>query len=147
MRSLFVILFSLALVCSASAQRYTPVTAVSYIGTRTNCAGSAATNIATVIDVRKQKDVNLQFTTRNDAAGTANLGVYIRRSVDGTTFDTTTAQYITWAANGTSDATITTNINSYGAGYIQISALTNAAAATVNTTNLTIKWGAKLGAP
>lgn len=147
MKKLFVLIVLAALTLTANAQRYEPVTALSYIGTATNCAGSSATNIGVVLDVRRQKDVSVQFVTRNDASGTANIGVYVRRSVDGVKFDTATAQYITWPANGTSDATITTNISTYGAGYIQLTALTNSAAATVNTTNVTIEWGAKIGVP
>lgn len=126
-------------------QRYSPEVVVNYIGTSTNCAGGAATNIAKVIDCRRVPNFNLMLTAKNNGAGTANLGVYIRRSVDGTRYDTD-AQLITWPAAGNADATLTTNINTFGCGYIQISAFTNAAAATVNTTNLVIKWGDKRNA-
>ena len=152
MRKIFLtIIAALALIASiadASAQNnaYASQTVVNYIGTSTNCAGSTATNIAAVIPCGKQKDVAIQFSSRNDAAGTAVLGAYIRRSVDGTRYDTA-AQYVTWAANGASDATITTNINTHGCGFIKIDAITNAAAATVNTTNLVIKYAVKINAP
>lgn len=149
MKNLFTIIIAIAIfaICfTANAQDYGSQTVVSYIGTSTNCAGGSATNIDKAIYVGQQKDVSLAFTSRNDAAGTAVLGAYIRRSNDGVKYDTS-AQYVTWAANGSSDATMLTNINTHGCGWIKISAITNAAAATVNTTNLTITAGIKIGAP
>ncbi len=134
----------------ASAQlagpTYGVATAVSYIGISTNVAGSAATNLAAVISCGKQASVTVQAVSRNDASGTAAMGYFFQRSVDGVSYETT-GQYVTIAANGTSDAILITNLPTLGCGYIKLAYLTNAAAATVNTTNLVVKYGVKMSAP
>lgn len=149
---LFLITLTVLLVAppEASAQRYDTVTALSYVGTYTNCAGSSATNVNVIIDTRKQDKVMVQGSFMNDAAGTAVLGFYFCRSADGTYYDGTNGtagQYVTVAAAGNATVHFMTNLPSYGAGYLKLAYVTNAAAATVNTTNLTVKYAVKIGAP
>lgn len=147
------ILTLLALIClftavTASAQvpTYAPQTLISYIGTATNCAGSAATNVAAVIDCRKQASVTIQAVTRNDGSGTDNIGFFFQRSVDGTSYEAT-GQLVTIAAKGASDAVLVTNLPSSGCGFIKLAYITNAAAATVNTTNIVVKYAVKISSP
>lgn len=142
-----IVLLVIACAFNSNAQTYASQSVVSYIGTSTNCAGSGATNIAKVMDVRKQANVTVSFKSRNDAAGTANVGALITYSVNGTDYDAVKGKLVTWPAVGTSDAICTTNLSTLGCGYMKIDWVTNAAAATVNTTNLVIDYGVKISAP
>jgi hypothetical protein len=141
-------ILTLALVALAlpafSQISYSPVTALSYIGTYTNCAGSSATNVAVVMDVRQQSGVAFSAVTKNDGAGTANMGYFFQRSVDGVNYEAT-GQLVTIAANGNANAVLVTNLNTYGVGWIKLAYITNAAAATVNTTNITIGYALRKG--
>lgn len=140
---LFGILGLIALAIPARAQ--SPLYAVSSYGPFT-CAASAATNVAYVLDVRKQKDMMFQLEQIYKQAGTANVTYWFAKSVDGVTYETTLSS-IPVAGNGNTQVLTLTNINSLGAGYIKIVYITNASAAGVDMTNGFVRIAYKLSAP
>lgn len=130
---------------------YAAQTLISSPGTYTNAAGSAATNYAAVIDCRKQAKVTVQITQTYDGAGTGACIYYFQRSVDGVNYDYTSAtmngQAVGLAGTGNTPVTIQTNLDTLGCGYMRLAWVTNASAASVNLTNLTVKYAVKIQAP
>ena len=131
-----------AIIPTASAQRE-PVYQSQTLGT-VRIAGSTATNVNYVLDVRKQKDVFVQIQNNLDGAGTDAISIGFTRSVDGLVYNTVPLS-IAVAPNGTALTTVFTNIATHGAAYIKINYVTNAAASNVSTN--TIKYGIKIQAP
>lgn len=140
--ALLVVGFTLS--AGAQSYRYEPVPlnvtpAITVVG------GTASNTPNAVIDVRGQDSVCVQITQTYDGAGTANMGYYFTRSVDGSTYSGATgANYVTVAGTGNTPVTIVTNIPSFGAGFIKLAYVTNASAGSVTATNLSVKWAAKL---
>jgi len=129
-----------ALTMSAEAQTY----GVQTLGSFT-AVGEAATNVAYVVDVRKQASVTLQWDRVSSGAGAQVISLAFSRSTDGSTYNST-LDSLTLASGGATATTTVTNIPTYGAGYIKIHYMTNANASTVFTTN-TLKYAVKIGAP
>lgn len=135
---------TIALVISAAAQQ-TPTYSSQTLGNFT-CAAQAATNVAYVIDCRKQANVSVQCTFTNDASGTADVGFAFVRSVDGITYDTRAGLVINIPANATTKVSVCTNVATFGAGYLKVLWVTNSAA-TANVGIGTMKYGIKIQAP
>jgi hypothetical protein len=140
--SLFGILALVATMIT-SAQAQSPTYAAQTLGTYV-ASGSTASNVAYVIDVRKQAGVALQWDNQMSTSATDAQTIYISRSVDGSTYSTT-VQLVTLTPVASTASTITTNILSQGAGYLKINYGTNAAASAVSTN--TLKYGIKISAP
>lgn len=106
-----------------------------------------ATNLATprVIDVRKQAKVALQLYSIASAATTDNITFYIRSSVDGLTYSTA-ARTVALAMTGATALTTVTNLDTYGAGYLRLDAISNAAA-TATVDGCYVSYGVKISAP
>lgn len=129
-----------ALTMSAEAQTYGVQTLGSFMA-----QGAAATNVAYVVDVRKQSTVTLQWDRISSGAGAQVISLAFSRSTDGSTYNSA-LDSLTLASGGATATTTVTNIPTYGAGYIKIHYMTNANADTVFTTN-TLKYAVKIGAP
>lgn len=136
-----ILALSAAMITPASAQ--SPTYAAQTLGTYV-AAGSTASNVAYVIDVRKQAGVALQWDNQMSTSATDAQTLWVSRSVDGLTY-TTTLQPILLTPVASTASTITTNILSQGAGYLKINYGTNAAASAVSTN--TLKYGIKISAP
>jgi hypothetical protein len=88
-------------------------------------------------------------TVDQSTSGAVN-GVYFVRSVDGSYYETNNGTYVTWVPQGKNIMTTVTNINTYGAGWIRVLYVTNAAASGGNNTNmgtLHISYAVKISAP
>ncbi len=114
--------------------------------------GSAQTNLGVVIDCRKQAKVTLQITTTNSAPDAVSKNtLYYIRSLDGTSYETTTniaACQVAWNPNTNAvPQVIITNLDTYGCGYIKLSYLTNAGGSGTNIGDVNISYGIKIGAP
>ena len=142
MKKLIMTLLAIGFV-SVTAHAQTPVYAAQTLGTFQQ-VGSGATNVAYVLDVRKQNTVSIQWDRQSNGAGAQPVVIAFSRSNDGSTYDTT-LDTISLASGGATATTTCTNISSYGAGYIKIAYMTNANANTVYTTN-TLKYSIKIGA-
>ena len=134
-----------ALTFSASAQ--IPSYGPAKVGTVSNyVAASTATNYNAVIPVQSQRNVALQITQNNDAAGTANISYVLQSSVDNVTYQTGPFAVIIVPANGTTAVTTVTNFDTVGVGYLRLQYVTNAAAS-ANLTNFSITYGIKTLSP
>lgn len=109
-------------------------------------AAVSGTNVAKVIDCRKQASVGFQIEVQNDATGAIDLIIPFQRSIDGVNWATANATTISLPINGVTKQTVFTNVATWGAGYMRIPHITNATA-TVNVTNLIISYGVKINAP
>lgn len=104
--------------------------------------GSTATNVAYVLDVRKQSVVGLQVVNAMATASTAAQGVAYSTSVDGSKYSAITVTNVTPVASTESTTIIPIDCSAFG--YIKINYLTNAGAANAfatNTLSYTIKTG------
>lgn len=107
---------------------------------------TAGTNVGKVIIAGKTtKSFALQIESMADANGAYVLTVPLQRSVDGAAYDGT-AEKIAISFNGVTKQTIVTNIPTHGCGYFKIPYLTNATAS-INVTNLVIKYGKHVSVP
>lgn len=104
--------------------------------------GSTATNVAYVIDVRKQKTVGLAVVNAMATSSTAAQGVAYSTSIDGLKWSAITVTNVTPVASAESTTIIP--IDCSAIGYIKINYLTNAGAAnafSTNTLSYTVKTG------
>jgi hypothetical protein len=148
MKKFLLILALLGLAVTAMAQTYGVAPVITWVGTNIFLPARTGTNVAVLIDARKQASVGVASTARADAAGTDALRFHFQRSVDGTTYDAggMDGQVVALALNGTTATTTFTNIPSNGCGYIRLNWITNASASQ-NITNLTVKYGLKIQSP
>lgn len=150
MKRLFCVIALLGLVAGANAQYVSQ--GVTLTATPQSIAGSTATNFNAAIDARKQKSLAISLSFAGDAAGTANGVAVFSPSLDGTTntMDTVKVVQLAVAANGAGQFVCgNTNIAESvggGYGYWMLRYVTNAAASG-NITNVTVKYGIKIGAP
>lgn len=115
------------------------------LNTTATCAASAATNVAVVIDCRKQASVTVWLKAQADAANSANTIVNYSYSRDGIVYGT--QQFNFGFANlGTTAAINFTNLSTYGNGYIKLNYVTNAAASGA-LTNIGLHYVTKIQAP
>lgn len=140
----FIALAALALPAFAQVS-YQPVQVVSGV---TNDAATG-TNIAKLIDCRKQSKVTIALTTYYDAASNGTNGFIYQRSVDGSLFEAPVqvVQMGTGTGGGgivAGGQTIHTNIDTLGCGWIKINALTNWFT-TSKMTNSVLSYGFKSG--
>lgn len=115
-------------------------------GTSVTNLHSAATNVNVTADVRFQKTFALQVEVMASAAG-ATLTIPFKRSVDSTgsgQFQTTLDTIALAIGAGTN--CIVTNIDTYGAAYVNIPYLTNNHASS-DFTNVVLKYGVKVLSP
>jgi len=131
----------LAMVQTSNAQ--VPTYAAQTLGTSRN-DGSTATNVAYVIDVRKQKTVGLAVVNQMATSSTAAQGVAYSVSVDGINYSAITVTNVTPTASAQSTTVIP--IDCSAIGYIKINYLTNAGAANAFSTN-TLVYTVKISAP
>ena len=103
-----------------------------------------ATNVAWMIDVRKQKDVAVQIEMQNSTSATDVISLAYQYSVDGINVGSTT-NLLVLAPTGVTKRIVPTNILSGGVGFIFVPYLTNAAATAI-CTNRTL-YGVKISAP
>ena len=141
MKKLFLTLAAGLIACAVSAQE--PRYAAQTLGTYLNAA-QAATNVAYVVDCRKQNYVTFQVDNQMSTSATDVQTFAFSRSVDGLTYSTT-LQTFTLTPVASTASTLITNINTYGCGYIKFNYTTNAAATAIATN--TIKYGIKISAP
>jgi hypothetical protein len=139
MKKLVSLLAASLLTAGAYAQTYAPQTLGTFVG-----AAQAATNVAFVIDCRKQASVTLQVDNIMSTSATDVQTVAIARSVDGLTYSTT-LQAIAVTPVASTASTMFTNLPTYGCGYMKIAYVTNAAATGIATN--TFKYGIKISAP
>lgn len=109
------------------------------------CAGSAATNIGYVIDCRKQNVVFLQVGGKLSGSGTDAITYAFSRSADGVTY-TPVVDLLTLTPSGATAVNTWTNLQSFGAGYIKINYMSNAAAS-ATWTNTIGTYAVKISAP
>lgn len=149
MKKLCILLAIAALWFGYRAEAQVPTYASQTLGLYTNfCATGAAmlmTNIT--IDCKKQATVTLQLSFSGDQSGTGTLTTYYKRSVDGSTYETTLSPISVALPNGNAQVCICTNLQTYGCGYIQLAYATNNSSASANVTNYTAKYGVKISAP
>ena len=147
MKKVFSIIIGLTVLVAASVQAQTPTYSAQTLSSTATIASATATNIAAVIDCRKQNTVAVQITAYGDTGVAANNAVFLY-SVDGVTYSpgTGAGQSKTVAFTPTTaGATVFTNLQTYGAGYLKLAYVTNDTGAAV--TNLSIKYGVKISAP
>jgi hypothetical protein len=136
--------FLAILFAGVTAQAQVPTYGAQTLWT-TNGAGipsATAVSTSSVMDVRKQASVAVQVTAQSDTSGAA-IGLLLLPSVDGISYPTT-GYYFTFTPGQTS-TTVVTNFNTYGAGYMKLSYITNATGAAC--TNIAVKYGVKISAP
>jgi hypothetical protein len=151
-RSLFTTVLMSALVCAAMLTAPTPAqaaqddleTLVNMVGTSTNMAGSAATNLTGYgsMYVGQQDTVGVQISQVYDQAGTAASVYYFQRSLDNVRWDSTLIP-VGITGTGNTMATVLTNLPTQSARFMRCTYATNGSAAAVNVTNIIIKWGQK----
>lgn len=146
MKNLVLIVIALvALSTSAFAQSSIgPIYANNTLGS-TACNGSTATNVAYVIDCRKQASVDLQIEAFGSGATASAQTFAFSRSTDGVTYETSLFT-IGLAGPGNALGVVTTNIPTWGCGYMKINYITNANATATWITN-TVKYATKIQAP
>jgi hypothetical protein len=141
---LFLILGALFAALLTPAQAQSPTYAAQTLGSFT-VAGAAATNLAYIIDCRKQASVELQINNRKVGSDTDADTFYVTRSVDGVTYHTA-LQAITITPVASTASVVCTNVPTYGCGYIKINYWTNASTAAAISTN-TLQYAVKISAP
>lgn len=132
------------LTVGAYAQQNPTYASQAIVGGTFTTAAQAATNVAFVIDMRKQASVTLQFDNQMSTAATDVQTICVQRSVDGLTYNTA-LQTIALTPIASTASTLLTNLPSYGAGYLKIAYVTNAAATAIATN--TFKYAIKISAP
>lgn len=143
MKKLFIALLAVAAVVStASAQTYS-AQSLSVPAT----LGNGVTNLASppTIGALKQQNVALSVTISGTAGGTNTIT--LNKSVDGSNWDTNSANCITFVAGTTSgqNVTTTTNLTVSGFGYLRIQTMNVTSSGTI--TNNSVTYGIKLNAP
>lgn len=118
------------------------VYAAQSLGTSRN-DGSTATNVAYVIDCRKQSTVTIQYVNQMATSSTAAQTVNFSRSIDGLNWSTT-AQEFSFTPVASAQSYGITNLLTYGCGYIKINYVTNSGAANAFATN-TLSYAIKTG--
>lgn len=145
-------LFASALAVMAQVPIYAPQTLVNSTTIYTNVMGSTASNVNYTIDCRKQASVAVQISQVYDRAGTVATLYYFQRSLDNITWDYPLASMasdnvVGIAGTGNTPSVTVTNIPTYGCGYMRLAWITNASAASVNLTNLVVKYAVKISSP
>ena len=145
------VLMALAAV-TVSTQAQVPTYQAQTICSGVNITGSTATNLgALTIDVRKQKTVALQINYTNAAAGpvAGSCVLLLQRSVDGLTWDSTSPgqTVLTFTPSVAVADIITTNIQTWGCGYMRCLWWTNANVAATNFAACSLKYGVEISAP
>ena len=111
MKKLIMTLLAIGFV-SVTAHAQTPVYGSQTLGTFQQ-VGSGATNVAYVLDVRKQNTVSIQWDRQSNGAGAQPVVIAFSRSNDGSTYDTT-LDTISLASGGATATTTCTNIKNAG---------------------------------
>lgn len=151
MKKLFSILSLSVLAIVAQAQQ--PIYAPQSISLTSimPLAASTASNLNSVIDVRKQKDVAFQVTMANKSTGTANVGLCFASSVDGITYGGQQFVVLLPTANAATNTYVTNIVTlptSFSqAGYWKLLYVTNANASGSDVTNMFLSYGIKISAP
>lgn len=145
MKKFLTLIGAAVLFVAATSQAQSPVYSAQSLNSSATLAASAATNVAVVIDCRKQAYVTVGLKVQADAANSGNIIANYSYSLDGSTYGTTTYNF-GFAANGTTAVQSHTNLNTLGCGYIKINYLTNAAASGA-LTNIVLNYGIKVQAP
>lgn len=125
-------------IITATAQQYSPVTLIS----GTTIAAQATSNYTHNITLTKAQDVAFQLSFQGAGAGTDNVTVTFKESVDGSTWSTTPTKTWVVAANGNTAVALTTNFTVNALGYLRVASIANASAS-VAMTNLTVKYAIK----
>jgi hypothetical protein len=149
-------LAALALAFTVDLQAQVPTYAAQTLWSTNGAVGAGipsatAPAINAVMDVRKQKDVTLQIFTQGDTSvGTGSL--VFTYSVDGISYSASagTAGTVSMVKTvlctpTTAGATLVTNLNTFGCGYMKFLYYTNDTGASV--TNMVVKYGVKISAP
>ena len=144
MKKFLTLIGAAVLFVAATSQAQSPVYSAQSLNSTATLAASAATNVAVVIDCRKQAYVTVGLKVQADAANSGNIIANYSYSLDGSTYGTQQFNF-GFAANGTTAAQNFTNLNTLGCGYIKINYLTNAAASGA-LTNIVLNYGIKVQA-
>lgn len=145
MKNILTIIAALGLFSSAvNAQTY----AAQSITVTNAIAASSSETINGVMDVRKQKDVAVQIQFLMSSTGTGNQTFVFARSVDNVNWNSLAADHTTVvvAATGATLSVTTTNLPTYGCGYIRLESWANGQAGQY-ATNTAVKYGIKIAAP
>lgn len=144
MKKLLTLIGAAALLLAAiSAQAQAPTYGVQTLGTFT-VNGQAATNVAYVIDCRKQSTVTVGLVNQMSTSATDNQTIVYSRSLDGVNYQTALST-VALAPTASATSVQLTNLNTFGAGFIKINYFTNAAASAVSTN--TLVYAVKISAP
>ena len=143
MKKTLIALVAVSLLTVGAYAQQNPTYASQIVGTYKNAA-QAATNVAFVIDMRKQASVTLQIDNQMSTSATDDQVIAIQRSVDGLTYNTDLVM-IKLVPVASTASTLLTNISAQGAGYLKIAWTTNYAASAVATN--VIKYAIKISAP
>lgn len=142
MKTFFAIILGLVCLFAVTARAQTPTYASQTLGTFLVTA-STATNIAYVIDCRKQANVTIFWKNTGHASSTGAAILNLSYSVDGINYETA-SRAISLASAGTTQ-NVATNLSTYNMGYIKLNYLTNADGG-YNLTN-TLSYAVKISAP
>jgi hypothetical protein len=144
-------LIGLAALVSITAQAQSPTYASQTLWTTNGAGIPAATAVAgnAVMDVRYQEKVGVQITAQSDTSG-AGVGFMFVPSVDGSTYasagvKTESAWKLVTFTPAQTATTIFTNLDTYGAGFMKLSYITNTTGAAC--TNISVKYGIKISVP
>lgn len=145
MKKLLITIAALGIFASAvNAQTY----ATQSLTVTNAVAASSTETLNQIIDCRKQKDVAVQIAFKMSSTGTGNQTFVFDRSVDGSAWNSLAADKTTVviAATGATLSVTTTNINTYGCGYLRLVSWQNGQAGQY-ATNTAVKYGIKIAAP
>ncbi len=151
MKKILLSLIAVVALCY-STQAQIPTYAAQQLLNFTNTA-STATNLSAVIDCRKQASVTIQWIAGCSASSTASNSIFLQYSVDGVNYNPTLetteggqkGKRITQHMNGITPVILTTNINTFGVGYIKVIGGTNSHA-TADSTNM-LAYAIKIQSP
>lgn len=142
MKKLFIAILSavavFAAVPQAEAQVYGTTT---LLDGGTNNVATTATNAYTkLIVAEKRAEVGLLLSFKGTGADTGVVTLVLQRSLDNSTWSTTTQRYAV-TANGTSTVTFVTNVTAGAVGYLRVAAIENACTNAI--TNVVVKYSLK----
>lgn len=129
-------LLLIAMAIPSSAQSYGTATAISG-GTNNVAAGATNTYSSPVFDLRREPQIALLISYKQATAGSSNITVRFRKSIDNSTWEVTPSIVI--FANSTN---FVTNVGDIGAvGYIRPATVENTNALAI--TNVTVVYSIK----
>jgi len=139
----FLLLIGVAALATFNAGAQQPIYATQSLSTFLN-QPQAQTNVAFVIDCRKQASVTVGLVNQMSTSATDNQSFQYVRSLDGIKYGTVVTT-IALAPTASTESVQFTNLLTLGCGYIKLSNFTNAAATAVATN--TVTYAVKINAP